>query len=269
MTREAAEALLGCQRDAARAEVRRQFQALHTDTHIRLTNAPTPTLRRTYQKALQDLRDACELLAPGEADRNIDLPANEPALAMNATPFTAPTARGQEAVAAPDVLPRSTLVAGVISAVLLTLVTAMGLGWWRERQARADLSATVQQAQQRLAAAESTISELNALFVDERMRVRNRSRGSIRILAAAVVYSSVKTGLHVAHSGSYGYPEWALKPDEVAQIDSGLGRGRDWDGRLLSYALLIQYADAEPFLKTGIWSLDVDRLDKTLPLELD
>jgi len=91
----------------------------------------------------------------------------------------------------------------------------------------------------------------------------------MRILAAAVVYSNEEHGVHIAHSGSYGYPTWDVGPDEVAQLDAGLGRGRDWDGRILSYALLIDYGNAEPFLKTGVWSLDVDRLDTTLPLSLD
>jgi hypothetical protein len=61
---EAAE-LLGVVPGAPAADVRRQYQKLHNDLHVRMTNTPSPSLRRMYQKNLQELRTACEVLAPG------------------------------------------------------------------------------------------------------------------------------------------------------------------------------------------------------------
>jgi len=45
--------------------VRRRYQKLYNDFQIRLTNAPTPSLKKMYQKNIQDLRAAAEALAPG------------------------------------------------------------------------------------------------------------------------------------------------------------------------------------------------------------
>jgi len=61
---EAAE-LLGVLPGAPKHEIRKKYQKIYNDYHIRLTNAPTPSLKRMYQKNLQDLKAAAELLSPG------------------------------------------------------------------------------------------------------------------------------------------------------------------------------------------------------------
>ena len=57
--------ILGVVAGALPADVRRQYQRLHNDLQIRMTNTPSPSLKRMYQKNLQELKLACELLAPG------------------------------------------------------------------------------------------------------------------------------------------------------------------------------------------------------------
>lgn len=65
MTAAQAAEVLGVNAGAAPADVRRQYQRLHNDLQIRMTNTPSPSLKRMYQKNLQELKLACELLAPG------------------------------------------------------------------------------------------------------------------------------------------------------------------------------------------------------------
>ena len=57
--------LLGVAPDASRDQVRRQYQKIYNDYQIRLTNAPTASLKRMYQKSVQELKAAAEVLAPG------------------------------------------------------------------------------------------------------------------------------------------------------------------------------------------------------------
>ncbi|HXB56375.1 MAG TPA: FHA domain-containing protein [Vicinamibacteria bacterium] len=64
---EAAE-LLGVLAGAPKHEIRKKYQKIYNDYQIRLTNAPTPSLKRMYQKNLQDLKAAAELLSPGILD---------------------------------------------------------------------------------------------------------------------------------------------------------------------------------------------------------
>ena len=61
---EAAE-ILGVAPGAGHEEVRRRYQRIYNDLQIRLTNAPTASLKRMYQKNLQNLKVAAETLAPG------------------------------------------------------------------------------------------------------------------------------------------------------------------------------------------------------------
>jgi DnaJ-domain-containing protein 1 len=57
--------LLGVAPGASRDQVRRQYQKIYNDYQIRLTNAPTASLKRMYQKSVQELKAAAEALAPG------------------------------------------------------------------------------------------------------------------------------------------------------------------------------------------------------------
>jgi len=61
---EAAE-ILGVGPGAPAHEVRKKYQRIYNDLQIRLTNAPTASLKRMYQKNLQRLKAAAELISPG------------------------------------------------------------------------------------------------------------------------------------------------------------------------------------------------------------
>jgi predicted component of type VI protein secretion system len=65
MTPAQAAELLGVAAGAPAAEVRRQYQKLQNDLQVRMTNTPSPSLKRMYQKNLQELKMACDVLAPG------------------------------------------------------------------------------------------------------------------------------------------------------------------------------------------------------------
>lgn len=68
MTPAQAAELLGVAAGAPPADVRRQYQKLHNDLQVRMTNTPSPSLKRMYQKNLQELKIACEVLAPGSSN---------------------------------------------------------------------------------------------------------------------------------------------------------------------------------------------------------
>jgi pSer/pThr/pTyr-binding forkhead associated (FHA) protein len=67
MTPAQAAEMLGIAAGTPPAEVRRQYQKLHNDLQVRMTNTPSPSLKRMYQKNLQELKLACEVLAPGSS----------------------------------------------------------------------------------------------------------------------------------------------------------------------------------------------------------
>lgn len=74
MTREEAAALLEVSVTAEPRHVARRYQELCSDYQVRLTNAPTTTLKRVYQDRLRDLEDALKLLQ----DPTRDFPGTGP-----------------------------------------------------------------------------------------------------------------------------------------------------------------------------------------------
>ena len=70
VSRAQAAELLGIAPGASAQEIRKQYQRIYNDYQIRLTNAPTASLKRMYQKNLQELKAAVEVLAPGLLGRD-------------------------------------------------------------------------------------------------------------------------------------------------------------------------------------------------------
>jgi predicted component of type VI protein secretion system len=64
-----AAALLGVWPGAQPEEILNRYQRLRDDLSGRLKHAPTPALKRMYQKNLQDFRQACETLLPGSTSQ--------------------------------------------------------------------------------------------------------------------------------------------------------------------------------------------------------
>jgi predicted component of type VI protein secretion system len=65
MTEAEAAEILGLWPGTPADEVRRRYQKLFNDFQIRITNAPTPALKKMYQKNIQDLRTAADVISPG------------------------------------------------------------------------------------------------------------------------------------------------------------------------------------------------------------
>ena len=67
MTEAEAAEILGLWPGSPADEVKRRYQKLFNDFQIRITNAPTPALKKMYQKNIQDLRTAADIISPGVA----------------------------------------------------------------------------------------------------------------------------------------------------------------------------------------------------------
>lgn len=78
--RDEAADLMGLSPYASPAEVKARLAEMSADLETRLANARTPNLQATYQKNLDDLKRAAELLAPGALSSvdALDLPSVQP-----------------------------------------------------------------------------------------------------------------------------------------------------------------------------------------------
>jgi hypothetical protein len=86
MTREEAAAILSIDPQASGEEARSRYEQLYSDYQIRLTNAPTPSLKKVYQANLQELQEAVRVLNGTSDFVHADLPSIEPTYSPVKTP---------------------------------------------------------------------------------------------------------------------------------------------------------------------------------------
>ncbi len=79
MTRSEAAVVLGVEETTPLKEIERRYKELYSEYHVRLTNAPTSTLKKRYAEQIRELEAAGECLLedlPSRAGQ--DLPTDEP-----------------------------------------------------------------------------------------------------------------------------------------------------------------------------------------------
>jgi hypothetical protein len=78
---EEAASLLGLPLNASPHEVSARYEELSADLNVKLAAARTPNLKQTYQKNLDEVRRAAEVLSPGLLSANVaDLPSATPSV---------------------------------------------------------------------------------------------------------------------------------------------------------------------------------------------
>src|SRR3954452_3115682 len=170
MTKDEAAVLLGVGVGATASEVRERYRELHNEYQIRLTNAPTPALKKVYQRNLQELQDAAETLSPNAVTSVPDLPAAEPVHSSDAGPRPArpaPASHGRPARVEPPAdhgLPRSTMIAGVVAALCAGVAALLGVLWMQSQQGHQKLATELAASQARVAQLELAVAEAGRLL---------------------------------------------------------------------------------------------------------
>jgi len=279
MTKAEAAALLGVGENAPELEVRQKYQSLYNEYQIRLTSAPTPALRQTYQLKLQELLEASTTLYPAfAADRTLDLPLAEPISTAGGRPTGGrPAAEGVRRAAerqpkppADPGLPRSTIIASLIAIVFAGAFSFVTLRMATVVRRNADLQAREAKLSAALEALQKQVDSSNRSLFADRLKVKNVSSRAARITSAAFVYRDDKGVFQLVLSAEVNDKlQWTVPPGGTVQLDSDIGRGRLWDGPVLAYAFLVEYPGHFPYLYSGVWASDVDRLDKAVTFDLD
>ncbi|MCP4548589.1 MAG: hypothetical protein GY835_19205 [bacterium] len=257
-------------------EVRARYQDLYSDYQIRLTNAPTPKLKRTYQEKLQQLREACQALAPDiviEAEK--DLPSPEPIhdIASPAERRHSEPTRSTQATVTDHKkksagLPRATMVASLLAVVLAAAaaygfmerfkfkkeitrleqeVTGLSASLDEERKAREQISGKAE-------ALESSLTLLmNGKLKNCKLKVKNDARDTITIIWLAATYIDKDGAYKTVNSADYGYLKEEIKARRERQIKMSKQDMPSWDGETIFYAMRIKYKeDIRPF--AGAWN---------------
>jgi hypothetical protein len=268
MTRDEAVQLLGLDGETRGGSARRRYEELFNDYQIRLSNAPTPALKRKYRETLTSLESAIAVLAPTADIQEGDLPSRTPpsiAAPRDAEPIP-PDADGHDTVAASRTVPRSVFVAFAGASVLAAGTALAGLAWYRAAEKVTALEHQVAALEERH---KSTIDEQTrwrAILAGGPLQICNRSSAPLKVTALMTMYLRPSGERVYVHSGSFGYPQWTIAAGARERMEMIRGRADDWDGTASVYAVQVAYQGSEPFIVAGLWS---DLRDGCLNLSLD
>ncbi len=253
MTKEEAATLLGVSTNAAPNEVRQRYQELYSEYQIRLTNAPTPGLKKAYQKNLQEFQEASQTLCPQSLiDSTQDLPAAQPSLVSEMEVLT-PSNRSRavaksdaiSSAPAPDAmqagLPKSTMIAAVLGVICLAAASFFGIKW---------TSATGALAKQEEQGA--LLKQIAPLLQNGKFEVQNQSAMPVTIISLGATYLDDEGKYKTYNSTDYEEDEWELRPGQRMKREKVVGTKTVWDGRVIFYAVDLRYK-GQGYLLIGAW----------------
>jgi hypothetical protein len=259
MTREEAADLLNVQVNASLDEVKKRYQDLFTDFQIRLTNAPTPNLKKTYQKNLQEFLDACTLMYPGLVLETQDLPSSQPSNFEIASPVSTIKKEKVGAASTRKHVPKAiqTEYTGfpissfliLSAAILFAAMTAfVSLRWYRADVQEAKLEQTAQAQAKALAEYEQLFKKGLAPFKNGKFSVCNDSSKEMKINALTVAYIDREGNLKGFNSTYYNWLSWVIPPGRSQNFEYVKGMETVWDGSVLFYTMYVNYKGNDYFI---------------------
>jgi hypothetical protein len=263
MNREEAATLLNLNAEATATDVRSHFQELYSDYQVRLTNAPTAALKKAYQKNLEDLRQACEVLCPGFVfDSDGDLPSAQPVRPSPVPPLSAGQVSSRTKATetqAPKVesrgLPKSTLFVGVLAAVLAAAASLFAIKWMALLNLRDALRGTTDvqlSALSRIPDDANDIRKSLGLLQNGTFQVCNESSDVIKITLLGVTYRDREDKLKTFNKSFYDWEGWDVPRGSRKTFQFKKDGNTVWDGSVLFYAVNLIHKGNEYFV-AGPW----------------
>jgi len=278
MTKTEAAEFLSLSETATADDVRSRFQELYSDYHIRLTNAPTATLKRVYQRNLEELRLACETFFPGMVFATPqDLPAAEPVHGIPDIPVQRSSQSTQSA--STDLGPskidriessRHFNIAIVGASIIGAIAILFAVLWFRATQERkaldtflvADPDEQMAYLNQHPKLAPQLLRTLSVLM-NGKFAVCNDSSMPLDVDWVVASYRGDDGVLHTFNSKNYltmdsnGEPVWVkwhiIGNGGRQSLNLTKGSELVWDGSVVSYAIGLNY-DGQEYVRGGTWS---------------
>lgn len=277
MNREEAANLLNVPVNAQLTEIRSKYQELYNEYQIRLTNAPTPNLKKIYQSNLQELNQALEILQGTSNANQLELPSSSPTykqaeqISSTNSGFNGSGA-SNNASKVGDLHEKSTkskntesnkLLIPVIAVAVVFAAVAVFFGL-----SDFDKKEQLDEYKGRVDSAVSLSKELDrykANCSNQILKIKNDG-SDFYITGVSVTYWNEFNKLE---KQEYPYYDKLLvRGGGSTQLQRTEGSRVQWDGSVVSYAIGIEHNSAD-FFVSGIFSKDMKPEDKTLHLNFD
>jgi hypothetical protein len=264
MNKQEAIQLLAVAENASNDDIKAKYAELYNEYQIRLTNAPTPNLKKLYQKNLQELNEALTFLLEGKTSGVInDLPSSSPVFESetNNTPketnFAQSTAQSTKPKnEVPNTKPKTPK--GIyIFAIIATLAIATVIL----------LIILLNQKNEKLANYEnkSVASTVCDKYMQNgKLKVKNVGIKPIYLGAITVCYLDKDNQMKkIEKRMDVLIPAGEVIDDVFTEINGGKVL---WDGSVISFSFMIGNDEIESMLYGGMWA---ENINNEIPLNLD
>jgi flagellar basal body-associated protein FliL len=253
---------------------------LFNEYQIRLTNAPTPNLKKIYQSNLQELNTAFAVLQGNTAGVAQDLPSASPtyrqveqqssgaqiqnfqgnAASQQASASNSAPAQSKKEKSGGD-LTKKIIPLIVLSVLAIAVAVFFGMSDFDKREQLNSLNAKVQSA-------DTLAKEINRykLSCDNQILKIKNDGSDFYITGVSVTYWNEFNKLEKQEIPYYS--KLLVRGGGSLQLSKTEGSKVQWDGSVVSYAIGIEHNSAD-FFVSGIFSKDMKPEDKTLHLNFD
>ena len=250
LTKQEAADLLGLMPDASEAEVRSKYNEMYNDYQLRLTNAPTPNLKKLYQKNLQELNDAFSVFLGGASPGNTDLPSSEPVFtAEEKQPVVSQAQQAQRNQTARNTGPAKNAQVKTYKKPFSFLVTfcilLLALAAWLGVEFFQGMA-----NQEELLTGRKKLEEFKE-FENGKFKIRNDGDAPLTVEWLIISYKD-ENGKLVKYEDVVAED---IRPDANMEFRKLSGASILWDGSVISYACGLKYHN-NSFIQAGLWSAD-------------
>jgi len=276
MTREEAIHLLGVSDSSTDQDIQKKYNDLYNDYQIRLTNAPTPNLKKLYQKNLQELNEAVNLLLKSETAGILkDLPSSAPVFESGEqqqnTPSQPQTTYGSQNIAtnsskknqpAPKSTSKGVYIFGVLCVILLSVAILLFIFFNENKQIVAEQENSIAVLRAHSDSVSILLNDYTSKFSNGLMQIKNEGSEPLNVTWLIVSYRNETGGFTKLEK----WMDVTIRAGGSEKLQVVEGSKVTWDGSVISYAFGINYAGREIF-QSGIWSNDA--VDGALVFNLD
>ncbi len=253
MTKSEAQNILAVHEGESAEKVKQKYGEMQNDYQMRLTNAPTPNLKRLYQKNILELNSAFELLCP-----NIDhlvaseLPSSEPNFD---TKFESPKVTRENFDNPPKTKKRAKKkeegkgnVWASIAVGLIILLLSISILGFIEYNNQTEIAKDQADAIDKQAL---NLEKFNKNFINGKFKIKNNGKKPFTISWLIISYTDENNEIQ-KYAKSVNQ---IIKSGGTKEFSETKGGDVVWDGSVIFYVCKIKKSNGISY-QSGIWSKD-------------
>jgi hypothetical protein len=264
MTKEEAINILAVPEGASENDINQKFAELQNDFQIRLTNAPTPNLKKLYQKNISELKEAKGLLL-GEVDSVVsDLPSAQPNFNINSgdnftkvenvKPNDKSNSESKEDNSKTEVNNKwliSTIGLGVI--LLATIIfTVIDINR-RSSEAETQQDELVE-TQNQLTKSNELLENYTSVFENGKFKVKNKGNKAFTVEWIIINYLDAKGDVQKY----FDFTNKSIRPGSTESFSKVKGGEVVWDGSVVFFVCSVKSQGVQSY-QSGVWSNESDK----------